>query len=232
MAKPSDVQQPLAATRLAARPGGHRAFGSAATIGRAAIFGQVMGLVACTLAFTTLGCWLGGAMGRGAAVGCLIGGCVCICVSSPAARRSETIAISTLFGAGLFLGLGLAPALHQYAQANPAAVWRAAGATALFIAVLGTSGYVIRHDLSAAYRALFLLLLGLLGFGVVAALLSIPHSSVAYAVLGLGIFGGYTVADFNRLHHTGVQDAVALAAVIFLDVLNVFLFMLRLLGGN
>ena len=42
--------------------------------------------------------------------------------------------------------------LNQYAESNPAAVWQAAGATALFVGGLGATGYAIRKDLSAGYR--------------------------------------------------------------------------------
>ena len=53
-----------------------------------------------------------------------------------------------------------------------------------------------------------------------------------YAVLGLGIFGGYTVLDFNRLRRAGTRDAVSIASGIFLDVLNVFTFFLQLFGSG
>jgi FtsH-binding integral membrane protein len=45
------------------------------------------------------------------------------------------------------------------------------------------------------------------------------------------IFGGFTIFDFNRLRRAGMDEAVTLAASIFLDVLNVFLFLLELLGN-
>jgi modulator of FtsH protease len=53
---------------------------------------------------------------------------------------------------------------------------------------------------------------------------------VIYALLGLGIFGGYTLLDFNRMRRAGNSDVVALACGIFLDVINVFLFFLQLSG--
>ena len=59
-----------------------------------------------------------------------------------------------------------------------------------------------------------------------------PGSNVIYALLGLGIFGGYTVLDFNRMRRAGDEEAVSLAAGIFLDILNVFLFFLQLFGGR
>ena len=60
--------------------------------------------------------------------------------------------------------------------------------------------------------------------------MSIPAGNVIYAVLGLGIFGGYVVLDFNRLRRADSGDAPSIAAGIFLDILNVFTFFLQLFG--
>jgi len=49
---------------------------------------------------------------------------------------------------------------------------------------------------------------------------------------GLVIFGGYTILDFNRLRRAGSDNAVPIAASIFLDVVNVFLFFLDIFGGR
>jgi FtsH-binding integral membrane protein len=46
------------------------------------------------------------------------------------------------------------------------------------------------------------------------------------------IFGGFTIFDFNRLRRAGTESAVPIAASIFLDVLNVFQFLLLLFGGE
>jgi FtsH-binding integral membrane protein len=48
----------------------------------------------------------------------------------------------------------------------------------------------------------------------------------------LAIFGLYTVVDFNRLRHAGTNEAIPLAAGIFLDVLNIFLLFLRLFSRS
>jgi FtsH-binding integral membrane protein len=137
-----------------------------------------------------------------------------------------------LFGLGLLLGLGLGPVLNSYASADPSAVWQAAGATGAFVAILGAAGYATRRDLSSWSRVLFLALLALLMFGLVAIFVSIPHANVIWAVAGLVIFGGYTILDFNRLRRAGADSAVPIAASIFLDVVNVFLFFLELFGGR
>jgi FtsH-binding integral membrane protein len=206
-------------------------FGSIETVGSAGVFGQVMGLVAVTLCFFTLGSYLGREITEGPSIICFITGFVCI-IGLNAARRSESLSITLLFAAGLLLGLGLGGALDRYAEAEPDAVWQAAAATALFVGALGSTGYAIRKDLSGGYRMLFFLLLALIVFGLVTVFVSIPGGNLIYALLGLGIFGAYTVLDFNRMRRTGMQEAVPLAAGIFLDVLNIFLFFLRIFGGG
>jgi len=206
-------------------------FGSIDTIGAAGVFGQVMGLVAVTLAFFTLGAYLGREISQGASIVCFIGGFLAI-IGLNVARRSELLSITMLFAAGLLLGLGLGGVLNRYVEAEPDAVWQAAAATALFVGGLGSVGYAIRKDLSGGYRMLFFLLLALIVFGLVTIFVSIPGGNIIYALLGLGIFGAYTVLDFNRMRRTGMQEAVPLAAGIFLDVLNIFLFFLRLFGGG
>jgi modulator of FtsH protease len=66
----------------------------------------------------------------------------------------------------------------------------------------------------------------------VAVFVSIPHANLIYAIAGLVIFGGYTIFDFNRLRRSGLEDAVPIAASIFLDILNVFLLLLQLFGNE
>ena len=206
-------------------------FGSVETVGSTGVFGQVMGLVAVTVGFFTLGAYLGRHFTGGASLVCFILGFVSI-IGLNFARRSEGLAITMLFAAGLFLGLGLGGGLNDYAEVEPSVVWQAAGATALFVGGLGATGYAIRKDLSGGYRFLFFALLALIVFGFIGLLVSMPHASIIYAVAGLVIFGGYTVLDFNRMRRAGMEEVVPLAAGIFLDVLNIFLFFLRIFGGG
>ena len=51
-------------------------------------------------------------------------------------------------------------------------------------------------------------------------------------MLGLVIFGGFTIFDFNRLRRADMASAVPIAAAIFLDIFNVFLLFLRIFGGG
>ena len=134
--------------------------------------------------------------------------------------------------ADLWMDLGLVAFLIAFdvaARLLPHApgIWPFA-ATALFVGGMGTVGYAIRRDLSFLYRILFWLLLALIVAGIVLIFVHLEAAYTAYALFGLVIFGLYTVVDFNRLRRAGTQEAIPLAAGIFLDVLNIFLFFLRL----
>jgi len=144
-------------------------------------------------------------------------------------QRSEQLAIGLLLAFGLVIGLATAPTIAYYMSTNPQAVYQAGGATALFIAGFGAAGYATRRDLSNLARLLFFALLALIVFGIVTIFVRIPNGDLIYAVLGLIIFAGFTMIDFQRIRHSrDIRVAPLLAASIFLDILNVFLFFLRI----
>ena len=206
--------------------------GAVARADSRAVFGQVMGLVAVTVAFTAAGAYIGRNLTGGIGIACFIGALACVVGLNFAARRNEPLAIVLLFGLGLLLGLAVAPVLNYYAKANPSALWESAGATAAFVGALGAYGYATRRDLSSWARTLFWLLLALIVFGIVLIFVNIPGGHLIYAVLGLAIFGAYAIFDFNRVRRANMDEAVPIAAGIFLDIFNVFLFFLQIFGGN
>ena len=198
-----------------------------------ALLGQVMGYVAVTVAFAALGAYLGRDLSGGTGLLLFIGAFAAIIgLNIAVARGREQLAIGLLFGLGLLLGLAVAPVIADYADADPSAIWQAAGATAAFVAGVGAYGYATRRDLSSWARPLFWALLALIVFGIVAIFVSIPNGNIIYAVAGLVIFGGFTIVDFNRLRRSTPDAAVPIAAGIFLDIFHVFLLALDLFGGR
>ena len=162
---------------------------------------------------------------------CWIASFVCLLAMNVTVRQSEQLTLGLLFGFGLLVGLATAPTISYYANVDPEAVWEAGGATALFVAGFGASGYATRRDLSVLARVLWWALIALIGFGMLLIFLSIPAGSVIYALLGLVIFAGLVMYDFQRLRvSTQIDSAPLLAASIFLDILNVFQFILTLFG--
>ena len=207
------------------------AFGREAVDSRA-VFGQVMGLVAVTVAFAAAGAYLGRDMAYGAGWIAFIGAIVCMIGLNVASRRNEQLAIALLFGMGLLLGVFAGPIFAYYAESNPAVLWQACGATALFVGGLGAYGYATSRDLSGWGKRLFWALLGLIVFGFAAIFLAIPGANIIYCVLGLVVFGFYSVFDFWRLRRADMSQSVPIAAAIFLDIFNVLLLFLSLFGGG
>src|SRR4051794_24990887 len=198
-----------------------------------ALLGQVMGLVAAAGGFAALGAYLGRDLSGATGLVLLIGAFACIFgLNIAAAKGREQLAIGLLFGLGLLLGLAVGPVIADYAEADPSALWQAAGATAAFTAAFGAYGYATRRDLTSWARTLFWALLALIAFGIVAIFVSIPNGNLIYAIAGLGIFGAFTIFDFNRLRRADADSTVVIATSIFLDIFNIFLLALNLSGGG
>jgi modulator of FtsH protease len=198
------------------------------------LFAQTMGYVAATAALFALGAWAGHDLTGGVGIVAFIAASFAVLIAMRfTARRSMQLTVGLLAAFGLLIGLAVAPVIAYYGSMDPRALWEAGGATALFIAAFGAAGYATRRDLTAVARVCFWALLALIVAGIVLVFVHIPGADLAYSVLGLVIFAGFTMFDFQRLRtSTDVATAPFLAASIFLDVLNVFLFFLEIFSGG
>ena len=79
---------------------------------------------------------------------------------------------------------------------------------------------------------MFWALLALIVVGIVGLFVAISDGNAIYCVLGLVIFGGFTIFDFNRLRSADMASSVPIAASIVLDIFNVFLLLLDFFGGG
>ena len=207
--------------------------GSASGDDTHALFGQTMGYVAATAGFFALGAYVGRDLSYGWAFAGFIAAFACLIGMNFTARQSGSASVGLLFAVGLLLGLAMSPTLTYYAGVNPQALWQAGGATALFIAGCGAAGYATRRDLSGVARMGFWALVALIMFGVLMIFVNIPGGSLTYSILGLVIFAGLTMSDFQRLRRSkDIDSAPLMAASIFLDALNVFQFFLQIFSRN
>jgi len=198
-----------------------------------ALFAQTMAFVALTTALFALGAYLGRDLAGGVGIVIFIVAFAALIGMRFAASRSRELTIALLGAFGLLIGLAVAPTVAYYASMDPSALWDAGGATALFIAAFGSAGWATRRDLSGLARAFSWALLALIVAGIVLIFVTIPGGALAYSVLGLVIFAGFTMFDFQRLRHTqDITQAPLLAASIFLDILNVFLFFLAIFSNE
>jgi len=207
---------------LAARDRGHT------------LFARTMGYVAATTGLFALGAYLGRNLPGGIAFVAYLAAFAALIGMLFSVRRSRQTTVVLLAAFGLLMGVAIAPTLVYYASTDPQALWQAGAATALFVAAFGAAGFATRRDLTALARMSCWALLALLAFGIVLIFVNIPNGALIYSVLGLVIFAGFIMFDFQRLRRSSdVESAPLLAASIFLDILNVFLFFLRIFrGGN
>ena len=212
----------------------YQQMGTAARGQTHALFSQTMGYVAATAALFALGAWLGRNLTGGIGIVFFIAAFACLIAMRFSARRSQQqLTVGLLAAFGLLIGLAVAPTIAYYGSMDPRALWQAGGATALFIAGFGAAGYATRRDLTVIARVSFWALLALIVFGIVLIFVNIPHGDLVYSVLGLVIFAGFTMFDFQRLRtNQDITSAPFLAASIFLDILNVFLFFLEIFSGG
>jgi FtsH-binding integral membrane protein len=212
---------------------------SAATIAQpratptATLFGRVMGLVALTVVAAAAGVWLGRDSGGAGwfiawllSLGCLLG------LQVANARGNIGLAVGLLLLFGALVGWSVSSTVNYYAENDPVALRQAFITTAFAVAALGAGGYATRRDLSFLYRGLFWALLALCVAGFVLIFVRIPAAYTAWSFIGLAVFALYTVVDFNRLRRAGQDEAIPLAAGIFLDILNIFLLLLRIFGRS
>jgi FtsH-binding integral membrane protein len=197
------------------------------------LFSQTMGYVAMTAALFALGAWVGHNLTGGAGIVAFIAAFACLIGMRFAARRSMQLTVGLLAVFGLLIGVAVAPTIAYYGSMDPRALWEAGGSTALFIAGFGAAGYATRRDLAPVARVAFWALVALIVVGIVLIFVHIPGGDLAYSILGLVIFAGFTMFDFQRLRtNTDQASAPFLAASIFLDILNVFLFFLEIFSGG
>lgn len=130
-------------------------------------------------------------------------------------------------------GIAIAPLIYFYNQMQPGIVGQAALLTGTTFGVLTLYAFVSRKDFSA-WGGFFMIGLWVL---IATSLLNLffrnPTASLWIAGATVFVFGGLLIFDTWRLRNVyGPDDYVQAAVAIYLDLLNMFLAILSLLGGR
>jgi FtsH-binding integral membrane protein len=199
---------------------------------RGTLVGQVMALLAFSMLFTAGGAVVGRALGPASVILSIVGSIGCL-IALYFTRTKPTINLGLFYAFSVFEGMALGLILESYFGRGMGAVVRnAAFTTGGLVVLLGGYAWTTKRGLSGMANYLFAGLLavivaGLVGFFVQSTLFQMVLSAVT-AVL----FSGWVMYDLQRLKQAqGDQStAVWLAVSIYLDVLNLFLAILRLFG--
>lgn len=134
----------------------------------------------------------------------------------------------------LMMGMALAPVFYVYGQQKPGLITQAAMLTIGAFGVLTAYAFTSRRDFSAWGSffgvGLFVVIGGML---MNVFIFHNPAADLALAAVTVLVFSGLLIFDTWRIRNQyGPDEYVGAAVQIYLDLLNLFLAILRILGGR
>lgn len=148
-------------------------------------------------------------------------------------RDSAPRALGFVFLFNLVMGVAIAPVIYVYSRNEPGIVGQAGILTLSTFAVLTIYAWVSRRDFSAWGSFLIVGLWILIGTSLLNMFFQNQTAGLWIAGMTVFIFAGLLVFDTWRLKNVyGPDDYVPAAVQIYLDLLNMFLAILQLLGGG
>lgn len=148
-------------------------------------------------------------------------------------RTANTSAgLGVVFAITGLLGFSLGPILSMYlAMSNgPSIIATALGGTGVIF--LALSGYALttRKDFSFMGGFLFVGLLVALAAALANIFLAIPALSLAVSAAVILIMSGFILFDTSRMIHGGPGNYVLMTVSLYLNIFNIFINLLQLLG--
>jgi modulator of FtsH protease len=163
-----------------------------------------------------------------------------VAFGAQAVRRVPGLNVLALFVFGLVAGLFIAPSLFiAQVMASQGATLDASPVRDAFLlsgaAFVGLTSYVMvtKKDFSFLGAALSMGIWVVIGASLLGFFLNSAVLQLAVASVGVLLFCGYILYDTSRLLRAeNEQDPVGAALRLFLDILNLFLFLLRILSSR
>ena len=163
-------------------------------------------------------------------------------VASRLHKMKPGTAVAMFLAFAVLMGVSLAPVFLVYTGSSIASVF---AITAVTYGALAFWGYVTKRDLSGMGKFLFMGLIGLIVSGIVMAIMSYGFGATIDPVffmvrsgIGVLIFAGLTAYDTQKIKQiyltNGARGNLAIigALTLYLDFINLFLFLLSIFGGS
>ncbi|MDP3669585.1 MAG: Bax inhibitor-1/YccA family protein [Telluria sp.] len=146
--------------------------------------------------------------------------------------KNSGVGVAVLLGFTFFMGLMLTPLLtHTLGYSNGATlIMTAFGGTASVFAVMASIATVSKRDFSALSKWLFAGVIVLLLAMVANLFLGLSALSIVISVMAIGIFSAFILVDVQRIINGGETNYISATLSIYLDVYNIFVHLLSLLG--
>ena len=199
---------------------------------QATLTGQVFGLLGFSLLFTMGGAVVAPHIGPGAFILSLVGSFGSLIALMLLKDKSPiNLGLFYLFSVAEGLLLGLVVDMYV-ARGMGGVVVNAAGITGALVLALGAYSWTTKRDLSGMGGFLFIALIGIILASVINIFLRQPMLYLLISAAAVVIFSGLLMYDMQRLRGAkgGTGDAIMFAISIYLDIFNIFLSLLQILG--
>jgi modulator of FtsH protease len=140
--------------------------------------------------------------------------------------------VALLLGFTFFMGLMLSRMLGMVLGFSNGAtlIGLAFGGTAAVFATMATLAGAIKRDLAPMGKFLFIGVVMLLVAMFANIFLQIPGLMIALSLIAIAIFSALMLYDINRIITGGETNYITATLAIYLDIYNVFIHLLALLG--
>ena len=162
---------------------------------------------------------------------------IVVAISAGIKRINATAALALFFVYAASLGITIGLIVSSYTTGSVVTAFLSASA---MFGAAGIYGAVTKRSLAGMRGYLFMALIGLMVAMVLNLIFPNGMISLVISIVGVGIFTALTAYDVQRIQsgdlaaQTGSMEKAAVigALRLYLDFINIFLFMLRLMGGR
>jgi modulator of FtsH protease len=195
-----------------------------------ALLGQVLGITGVGFVLTAATAYFFPHPSFPVSIGAMILGFVLIFAIN-GTRANEQLSLLLFYAFAALQGVWIAPVISHYvATIGPQIIFEAAATTGLGMLAIGGVAWVSSFDFRKFSSLAFGMLVALVLVGIASIFINFLHPGV-YAWATLAVFTFLMLIDFQRIRAGGDGLApVQMALSIYLDGINFFMAILRLLG--
>jgi len=195
-------------------------------------------LLALSMIPTVLGAWLGVQLHLSLFAGSpMIGFVVFMAVAfgffyAIEKTKNSGLGVAVLLGFTFFMGLMLSRLIEYTLGFSNGAqlIMTAFGGTALIFGAMATVATVSKRDFSGMSKWLFAGLLVIIVASLANIFLQLPALQLTISVVAIAIFSAYILFDVQQVINGGETNYISATLAIYLDVYNVFVNLLSILG--
>jgi FtsH-binding integral membrane protein len=147
-------------------------------------------------------------------------------------NKNSAAGVALLLGFTFFMGLMMAPLLTRVLGLSNGAslIMMAFGGTASIMAVMATIATVSKRDFTGMGQWLFMGVIVLILASLANFFFALPALSLAISSVAVLIFSALILVDVQRVLNGGETNYITAALSIYLDLYNIFVSLLNILG--